>query len=100
MRAARVVGTVVIVITDAQFTVTYSDGRFWKPTALGETTGIAATACPRHGLSMTGGILRFLGGIGLFLFGMETLTAALRSLAGEGLQRWLLCMTLTSLRGC
>lgn len=48
---------------------------------------------------MTGGILGFLGGIGLFLFGMETLTAALRSLAGEGLRRWLLRMTSTPLRG-
>lgn len=48
---------------------------------------------------MTGGVLGFLGGIGLFLFGMETLTAALRSLAGEGLRRWLLRMTSTPLRG-
>ena len=48
---------------------------------------------------MTGGILGFLGGIGLFLFGMETLTAALRSLAGEGLRRWLLRMTSSPLRG-
>ncbi|WP_160147806.1 Na/Pi cotransporter family protein [Tabrizicola flagellatus] len=48
---------------------------------------------------MTGGILGFLGGIGLFLFGMETMTAALRSLAGEGLRRWLLRMTRTPLRG-
>lgn len=48
---------------------------------------------------MTGGILGFLGGIGLFLFGMETMTAALRDLAGEGLRRWLLRMTRTPLRG-
>lgn len=48
---------------------------------------------------MTGGILGFMGGIGLFLFGMETLTAALRSLAGEGLRRWLLRMTSSPLRG-
>ena len=48
---------------------------------------------------MTGGILWFLGGIGLFLFGMETLTAALRSLAGDGLRRWLLRMTSSPLRG-
>ena len=48
---------------------------------------------------MTGGILGFLGGIGLFLFGMETMTAALRSLAGDGLRRWLLQMTSTPLRG-
>lgn len=48
---------------------------------------------------MTGGILGFLGGIGLFLFGMETLTAALRSLAGESLRRWLLRMTSSPLRG-
>lgn len=48
---------------------------------------------------MTGGLLGFLGGIGLFLFGMETLTAALRELAGESLRRWLLRMTSTPLRG-
>lgn len=48
---------------------------------------------------MTGGILGFLGGIGLFIFGMETLTAALRSLAGDGLRRWLLRMTSSPLRG-
>jgi phosphate:Na+ symporter len=48
---------------------------------------------------MTGGILGFLGGIGLFLFGMETMTAALRDLAGERLRRWLLAMTRTPLRG-
>lgn len=48
---------------------------------------------------MTGGILGFLGGIGLFLFGMETMTAALRELTGESLRRWLLRMTRTPLRG-
>lgn len=48
---------------------------------------------------MTGGFLGFLGGIGLFLFGMETMTAALRSLAGDGLRRWLLQMSSTPLRG-
>ncbi|MDO8884681.1 MAG: Na/Pi symporter [Pseudotabrizicola sp.] len=48
---------------------------------------------------MTDGILGFLGGIGLFLFGMATLTAALRSLAGDGLRRWLLRMTSSPLRG-
>lgn len=48
---------------------------------------------------MTGGLLGFLGGIGLFLFGMETMTAALRELAGERLRRWLLRMTRTPLRG-
>lgn len=41
----------------------------------------------------------FLGGIGLFLFGMETMTAALRAMAGEGLRQWLLRMTSTPLRG-
>lgn len=44
-------------------------------------------------------MLGFLGGIGLFLFGMETMTAALRDLAGEGLRRWLLRATRTPLRG-
>ena len=48
---------------------------------------------------MTGGFLGFLGGIGLFLFGMETMTAALRALAGEGLRQWLLRVTSTPLRG-
>ena len=48
---------------------------------------------------MSGGILGFLGGIGLFLFGMETMTAALRDLTGERLRRWLLRMTLTPIRG-
>lgn len=48
---------------------------------------------------MTGGFWGFLGGIGLFLFGMETMTAALRALAGEGLRQWLLRMTSTPLRG-
>ena len=48
---------------------------------------------------MTGGIFGFLGGIGLFLFGMETMTAALRSLAGERLRHWLLRMTSSPLRG-
>jgi phosphate:Na+ symporter len=48
---------------------------------------------------MTGGFLGFLGGIGLFVFGMETLTAALRSLAGDGVRRWLLRMTSSPLRG-
>lgn len=48
---------------------------------------------------MTGGLLGFLGGIGLLLFGMETLTAALRDLAGEGLRVWLLRMTRTPFRG-
>lgn len=48
---------------------------------------------------MTGGLLGFLGGIGLFLYGMETMTAALRDLAGERLRGWLLRMTRTPLRG-
>ncbi|MFN7224216.1 MAG: Na/Pi cotransporter family protein [Paracoccaceae bacterium] len=48
---------------------------------------------------MTGGFLGFLGGIGLFLFGMETMTAALRQLAGERLRQWLLRMTSTPWRG-
>lgn len=52
-----------------------------------------------HLRAMTGGILGFLGGIGLFLFGMETMTAALRDLAGERLRRWLLRITRTPLRG-
>ena len=48
---------------------------------------------------MTGGVLGFIGGIGLFLFGMETVKAALRALAGEGMRRWLLRVTSTPLRG-
>lgn len=48
---------------------------------------------------MAGGIFGFLGGIGLFVFGIETMTAALRSLAGEQLRRWLLQVTSTPWRG-
>lgn len=48
---------------------------------------------------MHGEFLGFLGGVGLFLFGMETMTVALRSLAGEGLRRWLLRMTSSPFRG-
>ncbi|MDO5622552.1 MAG: Na/Pi symporter [Paracoccus sp. (in: a-proteobacteria)] len=44
-------------------------------------------------------IFTFLGGIGLFLFGMETMTAALRQLAGGGLRHWLARFTTTPLRG-
>lgn len=48
---------------------------------------------------MSYALLPFLGGIGLFLFGMEVMTAALRELAGGGLRRWLARFTTTPLRG-
>lgn len=45
------------------------------------------------------GLIGFLGGIGLFLFGMEVMTAALRDLAAERLRHWLARFTATPLRG-
>lgn len=48
---------------------------------------------------MTQAILIFMGGTGLFLFGMEGMTAALRELAGGGMRRWLARFTTTPLRG-
>lgn len=48
---------------------------------------------------MTGGILTFLGGIGLFLFGMETMTDALRGLAGQRTRQVLARFTRTPLTG-
>lgn len=45
------------------------------------------------------GLIGFLGGIGLFLFGMEVMTAALRELAAERMRRWLARFTETPLRG-
>jgi phosphate:Na+ symporter len=49
--------------------------------------------------AMTGGILGFLGGIGLFLFGMDVMTRALRDVAGRRLRDWLGRFTQTTLRG-
>lgn len=43
--------------------------------------------------------LGFLGGVGLFLFGMETMTAALRELGRDRLRLWLARLTTTPLRG-
>lgn len=48
---------------------------------------------------MTGDILLLLGGIGLFLFGMETMTDALRKLAGGGLRQLLSRFTTTPVSG-
>lgn len=48
---------------------------------------------------MTGGIWGFLGGIGLFLFGMEVMTAALRDLAGRRLRHVLARFTATPFKG-
>ena len=45
------------------------------------------------------GWIGFLGGIGLFLFGMEVMTAALHELAAERLRRMLARLTQTPLRG-
>lgn len=48
---------------------------------------------------MDTGILGVLGGIGLFLFGMKTMTEALREAAGSGLRLLLGRFTTTTLRG-
>jgi phosphate:Na+ symporter len=48
---------------------------------------------------MTQAVLQFLGGVGLFLFGMEVMTAALRELASGGLRRLLAGFTATPLKG-
>lgn len=48
---------------------------------------------------MTSALLGFLGGIGLFLFGMETMTDALRQLGRDRLRRFLARVTTTPLRG-
>lgn len=48
---------------------------------------------------MTGDVLTGLGGVGLFLLGMEIMTGALRELAGRGLRRALAGLTASSLRG-
>lgn len=48
---------------------------------------------------MTGGIWGLLGGIGLFLFGMEVMTAALRDMAGRRLRRVLARFTATPVKG-
>lgn len=45
------------------------------------------------------GLIGFLGGIGLFLFGMDVMTAALREMAADRLRRWLSRFTATPLRG-
>lgn len=48
---------------------------------------------------MTGDVLTGLGGVGLFLLGMEIMTGALRELAGRGLRRALAGLTASPLRG-
>ena len=48
---------------------------------------------------MTGGIWGLLGGIGLFLFGMEVMTAALRDLAGRRLRQVIARFTATPFKG-
>lgn len=48
---------------------------------------------------MNTAILEFMGGIGLFLFGMETMTQALRELGRNRLRGWLARLTTTPLRG-
>ena len=48
---------------------------------------------------MTGDILSLLGGIGLFLFGMHTMTSALRELASERMRELLAGFTRTPLSG-
>lgn len=48
---------------------------------------------------MTGDILTGLGGVGLFLLGMEIMTAALREVAGRGFRHALASLTASPLRG-
>lgn len=48
---------------------------------------------------MTGPLLTFLGGIGLFLFGMQTMTAALRDLGGSRLREMLARFTTSPATG-
>ncbi|MFN3274729.1 MAG: Na/Pi cotransporter family protein [Paracoccus sp. (in: a-proteobacteria)] len=48
---------------------------------------------------MSVSFLSFLGGIGLFLFGMETMTGALRELGRDRMRQWLARLTTTPLRG-
>ena len=48
---------------------------------------------------MTGDLLTLLGGIGLFLFGMQTMTASLRELAGDRARGLLAGFTRTPLSG-
>ncbi len=48
---------------------------------------------------MTGAFLTFLGGIGLFLFGMQTMTAALRELGGSRLREMLARFTTSPATG-
>lgn len=48
---------------------------------------------------MTMQIMSALGGVGLFLLGMELMTAALREMAGSGLRRSLARLTSSPLRG-
>lgn len=48
---------------------------------------------------MTQAVLQFLGGVGLFLFGMEVMTAALREMAAGRLRQLLARFTRTPLRG-
>ncbi|MGX0901589.1 phosphate:Na+ symporter [Roseovarius sp. MBR-79] len=48
---------------------------------------------------MTGDILTGLGGVGLFLLGMEIMTGALREVAGRGFRQALATLTASPLRG-
>ena len=48
---------------------------------------------------MVSAVFGFLGGLGLFLFGMEVMTTALRDLAGPGLRHLLARFTTSPLRG-
>ncbi len=55
--------------------------------------------CESVGCIMTGPLLSFLGGIGLFLFGMQTMTAALRDLGGSRLREALARFTTSPATG-
>ena len=56
---------------------------------------VEALDCAR----MPAELLSALGGLGLFLFGMRSMTSGLRSLAGDRLHRWLARITRTPVSG-
>ncbi len=53
----------------------------------------------RAGTAVTASLLALLGGVGLFLFGMQTMTAALRELASDRMRALLAGFTRTPLSG-
>ena len=62
-------------------------------------TGIAWAAPDIASLDITAMTFKFIGGLALFLFGMETMSNALRNLAGERLQSVLARLTTNRITG-